>query len=576
MPEYDKKKNVFFSVVATGYEAVYGKSNANIWRPTLDLCRINEFPVDELYLIVLKHWDYLMPDLLRDIASVSPATKVKVLHIENNHVVDFTGQYGYFSKIFSEYIIDAENTKYYINLPPGRGYFLYFCMLSIIYTLNLPLEIFFVFPGGEYSVGNPDPASWLSIARILDISQTPDGVLTRNVTVRNKRFAELLEQVEQVAKVSSAPLLFSGESGTGKSQLARAVYQLKRSAAGLEGHLIEVSCAALRGDSALSALFGHVKGAYTHAVQSRRGLLLQAHKGVLFLDEIGEMDLDSQALLVKALEEKTFLPVGSDVPVYSDFHLICGTNRSLSEEVARGRFRADLFARINLWAFELPPLRERPEDIEANLDFELKRLSTELKRPVAFHPGARKEFLEFAVSPQALWLANFRDFSSAVTRMGTLAAKGIINKNIVLAEKDYLLEMWQKARPDASESCSPCSVNSFSPSAAFVPVFSEAVASVAPAAPSSGFKAEQGASSAFSLLERLASSGCISAKVMDLDYFTKVQLEGVLKVCLESSSLMEAGPRIFGQDKSPRRQSNRLSKYLTGHGINWRQLKLSA
>ncbi len=581
MAEDGRKKNICFSVVAAGYEAVYGTGNVHIWRPTLDLCRVREIPIDELYLLVPGNWEYLMPDLQRDIIAVSPHTKIEVLSIEDMQIIDFAHQYSFFSKVFKKHIVDAPDRKYYINLPPGRGHFLYFCILSIIYTSGLPLEFFFVFPDGQYFVGNPDHDSWLALARSFDVGQVSGGALNREIEVKNRQFKNLLERVEQVARVSSAPLLFSGESGTGKSQLARSIYQLKKESAGLEGPLVEVSCAALRGDSALSALFGHVKGAYTNAVQSRRGLLLQAHRGVLFLDEIGEMDLDSQALLVKALEEKTFLPVGADVPVYSDFQLICGTNRSLAAEVAQGGFRSDLFARINLWNFELPPLRERAEDIEANLDFEIKRLRSELKRKVEFHPDAREAFLEFATSPQALWLGNFRDFSSAITRMGTLAPKGIIGMGAVRKEKEYLLRMWEEAAPVTDVAALPTTLTGLAAlpaapagSAAFTAAPKAAPPTVLPAAPPAAPNAPGAFETpVFPLLGSLAASGRIPAEILEQDYFTNAQLEGVLKICLQSPSLQAAGPRVYGAGNSPARQGNRLSKYLTGHGISWRRLK---
>src|SRR6185436_12447123 len=113
-------------------------------------------------------------------------------------------------------------------------------------------------------------------------------------------------------------------------------------------------------------LFGHVKGSFTGAAQDRKGLLVAADGGLLFLDEIGELGLDEQAMLLRAVEEKRFLPVGSDTEVESDFQLIAGTNRGLAEEVRSGRFRADLLARIDLWTFRLPGLAERREDVEPN------------------------------------------------------------------------------------------------------------------------------------------------------------------------------------------------------------------
>eukprot|EP01034_Spumella_vulgaris_P003647 gene3647-4685_t len=143
-------------------------------------------------------------------------------------------------------------------------------------------------------------------------------------------------------------------TGAGKSQLARRIYELKKSERKVSGAFIEVNCATLRGDQAMSTLFGHVKGAFTGAATERAGLLKSADKGVLFLDEIGELGLDEQAMCLRAIEEKRFLPVGSDREVSADFQLLAGTNRDLGEDVASGRFREDLYARLNLWTFRLP------------------------------------------------------------------------------------------------------------------------------------------------------------------------------------------------------------------------------
>src|SRR4029077_17672785 len=136
-------------------------------------------------------------------------------------------------------------------------------------------------------------------------------------------------------------LLLMGPTGAGKSQLARRIYELKKSrrqlaGSGGSGPFVEINCATIRGDAAMSALFGHTKGAFTGAVSARPGLLRAADGGVLLLDEIGELGLDEQAMLLRALEEKGFLPVGSDVEVRSDFQLLAGTNRELMGEVRTG------------------------------------------------------------------------------------------------------------------------------------------------------------------------------------------------------------------------------------------------
>src|SRR4029077_20611819 len=134
-----------------------------------------------------------------------------------------------------------------------------------------------------------------------------------------------------------------------------------RQRAGLSGRFVEVNCATLRGDQAMSALFGHKRGAFTGAQTDRAGLLKEADQGLIFLDEIGELGADEQAMLLRALEDKTFLPLGADRELGSDFQLIAGTNCDLAAFVRSGQFREDLLARINLWTFQLPGLAQRPE-----------------------------------------------------------------------------------------------------------------------------------------------------------------------------------------------------------------------
>ena len=171
---------------------------------------------------------------------------------------------------------------------------------------------------------------------------------------------------------SRQPILLSGPTGAGKSQLARQIYALKRLRQRLQGPLVSVNCATLRGDTAMATLFGHKRGGCTGATTDRPGLLRTANKGLLFLDEVGELGMDEQAMLLQAIEEKRFLPVGADVPVESDFQLICGSNRDLVARVAEGRFREDLMARINLWSSACRGY-ERTEDIAPNIDYELIR-----------------------------------------------------------------------------------------------------------------------------------------------------------------------------------------------------------
>jgi transcriptional regulatory protein RtcR len=176
-----------------------------------------------------------------------------------------------------------------------------------------------------------------------------------------------------VGSRSIEPILLTGPTGAGKSHLARRISELKSTRRLITGSFVEINCATLRGDAAMSALFGHVKDAFTGAAHDRPGLLRTAKDGLIFLDEVGELGLDEQAMLLRAVEEKRFLPVGADEEVASNFQLIAGTNRDLFAAVEAGTFREDLLARINLWTFELPGLRERLEDLEPNVQYELER-----------------------------------------------------------------------------------------------------------------------------------------------------------------------------------------------------------
>ena len=173
-------------------------------------------------------------------------------------------------------------------------------------------------------------------------------MLKSGIPPRNDAFNRLIEQIEHVAANAVDPLLLTGPTGAGKSHLARRVYELKKHRRQVSGGFVEVNCATLRGDAAMSALFGHRKGAFTGATTDRPGLLRAADGGILFLDEIGELGPDEQAMLLRALEEKRFLPLGADSEATSDFQLISGTNRDLGASVDAGEFREDLLARINL------------------------------------------------------------------------------------------------------------------------------------------------------------------------------------------------------------------------------------
>jgi len=374
-----------------------------------------------------------------------------------------------------------------------------------------------------------DLSRYDALARRFETEAADDiSFLKSGIATRSPQFNRLMARIEQVALRSAEPVLLMGPTGSGKSRLARRLYDLKKTRGLLKASapFVEVNCATLRGDTAMSTLFGHRKGAFTGAAQDRDGLLLAARGGMLFLDEIGELGLDEQALLLRAIEEKRFFPMGADREVESDFQLICGTNRDLCEAVAAARFREDLLARIQLWTFRLPGLRERPEDIEPNLDYELDGFARRSGRRVTFNREARQRFLALANSSEARWTANFRDLNSAVVRMSTLAPGGRITTAVVEEEWGRLTTGWREMG---------------------------------------------GAGTAETVLEPLLGV----ERLAGLDRFDRMQLAAVVRVCREQRTLSAAGRALFAvsrQKKTAANDADRLRKYLARFGLNWQAL----
>ncbi|MBP6751204.1 MAG: RNA repair transcriptional activator RtcR, partial [Xanthomonadaceae bacterium] len=443
---------------------------------------------------------------------------------------DFESVYAALHDFVRAYAFKPDEEEYYIHITTGT-HVAQICWFLLAESRHFPGRLLQTSPPrkqsgndpGSYTVIDLDLSRYDAIAQRFEQERIEDrDLLKSGIATRNAAFNRMIEQIEIVATRSKAPMLLMGPTGAGKSQLAKRVFELKRQKHQLPGRFVEVNCATLRGDGAMSALFGHVKGAYTGAGGDRAGLLRSADKGLLFLDEIGELGLDEQALLLRALEEKRFPPVGSDKDVESDFQLIAGTNRDLHDAVRAGRFRDDLLARLNLWTYRLPGLAERIEDIEPNLDFELERWSREQRQRVAFNREARERYLRFAAGAEALWSGNFRDLGASVMRMATLANAGRIGIDAVEEEIARLRRQW---RP----------VDDASPLDAL-------------------------------LGERAAT----------LDRFDRVQLEDVVAVCARATSLSDAGRTLFAMSRAQRSSVNdadRLRKYLARFDLDWERIR---
>lgn len=563
-----RRKLVVVGLLGQTLDAGFGTKRWERWRPTVAVCQHEDLIVDRFELIYMSSNNELLRQLVEDIQQVSPQTQVRPRLIDFKDAWDFEEVYGALHEFSRTFEFNPEKEDCLIHISTG-SHVQQICLFLLAESRHLPARLMQSSPPQKPKeertakklsaaqrrataidgkvpsrVRQPNPADVAGEYRIIDLDlskydrlaqrferERSEGVsfLKSGIATKNAQFNRLIEEIEHVAQQSKAPILLMGPTGAGKSKLARRVFEMKKTRQKMPGQFVELNCAVLRGDQAMSALFGHVKGSFTGATNDRPGVLKAAHQGMLFLDEIGELGSDEQAMLLRALEERRFMPVGSDKDVTSDFQLIAGTNRDLRADVAEGRFREDLLARINLWTFELPGLRNRPEDIEPNLLFELDEFAAETGRRVSFNKEARDRFLKFATSTDASWSANFRDLNAAVVRMATLAPQGRITGEIVDAELERLRTGWGQGTQRAGS--------------------------------------EIRGGSASSLDDLLGSK-----EVAKLDLFDRMQLEAVLAVCRRCRSLSDAGRELFSESRKAKANPNdadRLRKFLARFGLSW-------
>ena len=226
--------------------------------------------------------------------------------------------------------------------------------------------------------------------------------------------AKVMELAATVAP-SKSTVLLTGESGTGKEVMARRIHDLS----GRSGLFVPVHCAALNANLLESELFGHEKGAFTGAESRQRGRFEIAAGGTVFLDEIGEIDAQTQVKLLRVIESRSFERVGGTEPVKTDARLIAATNRDLRKMVAEGSFREDLFYRLSVVNLQLPPLRERREEIPGLAEHFLKEFATENNRDIK---GFTPELMEMLV--QAPWVGNIRELRNTIEFMTVTSSTG--------------------------------------------------------------------------------------------------------------------------------------------------------
>ena len=237
-----------------------------------------------------------------------------------------------------------------------------------------------------------------------------DGPLS-SLIGQSEALHKLIELMEKVGK-SDVSVLLQGESGTGKELVARAIYGFRP-----EGEFVPIDCSSIPSSLVESELFGHERGAFTGAQNSRKGLLEAADGGTAFFDEIGELPGEAQAKLLRVLQQQELRPVGSNTSRRCSFRVIAATNRNLGEEVERQRFRLDLYYRLNVVTLELPPLRERRSDIPILIQHFLRNTG----RQYRFGPGLIESMLEHS------WPGNIRELKNCVARLITLTSDNYLH-----------------------------------------------------------------------------------------------------------------------------------------------------
>lgn len=532
------KKTIVLGLYGTTLDRNTGPNRWEMWRPTLDIFRQEDLLVDAFHLIGDPNLREHMQVLLEDIKELSPETTIEVHDLEWDDPWAFDEVFTKLFRFAESFAFDPDEADYLINITTGT-HVAQICLFLLTEAGYLPGKLLQLQPPkrrsgsglpGPYRVIDLDLSKYDLIADRFRATQADNrAFLKSGIATRNAAFNALIDELEMVSIHSQAPMLIMGPTGSGKSHLAKRIFELKKMRQKLKGDFVETNCATLRGDTAMSTLFGHVRGSFTGAQHDREGLLRRADGGVLFLDEIGELGADEQAMLLRALEEKRFMPMGSDRDVQSDFQMIAGTNKDLFAEVDAGKFREDLLARLNLWTFELPALKDRPEDIEPNLHYEMMQLSQQSGHKIQFNKESWERYLDFATGREGLWRANFRDLNASVIRMSTLAGGKRIGEDLVMVEMERLRRQWRIS--------------------------------------TGADRAQEDDRELIALMGQ--------ADYAELDRFDRVQLREVVEVCRQSRSLAEAGRSLFDVSRHKKKTSNdsdRLRKYLARFGIDAKQI----
>jgi sigma-54 specific flagellar transcriptional regulator A len=316
------------------------------------------------------------------------------------------------SELFTEIKQKSEDTPVVLLLPEDKEQSLDKDMVQSAFAmLNLPLR---------YS----ELSDLLQRAEVYNLGRQRGGSgggvnldLFRSLVGNSRGVTEVRKLIEQVAD-SEATVLILGESGTGKEVVAR---NLHYHSARRDKPFVPINCGAIPGELLESELFGHEKGAFTGAISARRGRFEMAEGGTLFLDEIGDMPMNMQVKLLRVLQERTFERVGGNKEIQADVRVIAATHQNLEDLIKEGKFREDLFYRLNVFPIDMPPLRERIDDVPLLVNELIARMENEKRGSVRFTPAAMMALCQYR------WPGNVRELSNLLERMVIMYPYGIVD-----------------------------------------------------------------------------------------------------------------------------------------------------
>lgn len=539
------KKHIVISILGTRKDRATPEMNG--WTPSLSLVQHeDQFKVDEYHLVYNKGFKALAEEVQSRVEELSVATNVILDEIPLKDPWDFDEVSLQFFNYVKRPCFHRDNTEYLVHINTGTNVER-ICLFWLVYSNYIRARLVQTAPTEGFGGSASNDSKGL--LKIIDLDISANSKLTRQITslslegveflkdgiqTKNKAYNETIDELETLVLATNDPILITGPTGAGKTKLAEKIYRLKQNRNLVSGKFVSVNCATLDPSTAKSEMFGHVKGAYTGAEKARDGYIKTAENGILFLDEIGDLPKDVQTMLLKAIEEHIFYPMGSDTPIKCNFQLICGTNQDLNNP---DKFRYDLLQRINRWSYRIPGLSERREDIEPNFNYELELFRSSTNRGVLITEDAREAFMKYALARSTAWDGNFRELRNMVTRMGTLAKSGEIQvadvdreiKRVQAAGKTSMLQ--EKTEPDSPESM-----------------------------PEDEY------------LKLLLGSG-YSGRYDAIELST---LKYVLDVCKTCSSAAEAGRRIYNVTRGNRatpNDSDRIAKYLKTYNLKFSDLR---